>query len=162
MNRWGGVSSLRVFDDGSRPALYIGGAFESVGPLDTYGIAKWDGIRWSAVGGGIRHGSVRTLTDYDDGSGPTLYAGGGFLRAAGRASVRIAKWRCLGDLLLGDLNCDGVIDEFDIDPFVLALVSPTTYEVAYPHCDIRTGDCNYDGAVNAFDIDPFVRLLAGG
>ena len=33
--------------------------------------------------------------------------------------------------LLGDLNCDGEIDEYDIDAFVLALVSPGEYSSTY-------------------------------
>jgi len=59
----------------------------------------------------------------------------------------------------GDLNCDGVVNNFDIDPFVLALTDPAGYKAAYPNCDIMLADCNGDGAVNNFDIDPFVDLL---
>jgi hypothetical protein len=62
----------------------------------------------------------------------------------------------------GDLNCDGFVNAFDIDPFVLALTNPTGYAIAYPDCDLMNGDINGDGAVNAFDIDPFVLLLTGG
>ena len=65
-------------------------------------------------------------------------------------------------LSAGDLNCDGVLDAFDIDPFVLALADPDAYAAAYPDCDRMLADCNGDGVVNAFDIDPFVELLAGG
>ena len=63
---------------------------------------------------------------------------------------------------LGDLNCDGQIDAFDIDPFVLALSDPVQYGLTYPDCSIENADCNGDGQVNAFDIDPFVELLIGG
>ena len=62
---------------------------------------------------------------------------------------------------LGDLNCDGAVNAFDIDPFVLALTDPAGYAAAWPNCDIMLADCNGDGAVNAFDIDPFVLLLIG-
>jgi hypothetical protein len=65
----------------------------------------------------------------------------------------------------GDLNCDGLINAFDIDPFVLALTSGPTYVAyyaAFPHCDHMLADCNGDGAVNAFDIDPFVQCLTVG
>ncbi len=61
----------------------------------------------------------------------------------------------------GDTNCDGAVNAFDIDPFVLALTSPGGYAAAYPECSIWTADANMDGAVNAFDIDPFVALLVG-
>ena len=62
---------------------------------------------------------------------------------------------------LGDLNCDGMLDAFDIDPFVLALTDPAGYAAAFPNCDIMLADCNQDGVVDAFDIDPFVELLIG-
>ena len=61
--------------------------------------------------------------------------------------------------LLGDLNCDGVLNAFDIDPFVLALIDPAGYASAWPDCDIMLADINGDGEINAFDIDPFVELL---
>ncbi len=67
-----------------------------------------------------------------------------------------------GAPLPADLNCDGVVNVFDIDPFVLALVDPAGYAAAFPDCDILAADCNHDGVVNGFDIDPFVELLAGG
>jgi len=65
---------------------------------------------------------------------------------------------------LGDLNCDGSVNAFDIDPFVLALTSAPgfeAYHAAHPDCDGLLADCNGDGSVNAFDIDPFVELLVG-
>lgn len=61
----------------------------------------------------------------------------------------------------GDMNCDGLWNAFDIDPFVLALTDPIGYGQAYPDCDYRHADINCDGSVNAFDIDPFVALLTG-
>ena len=68
----------------------------------------------------------------------------------------------------GDLNCDGVVNLVDVDPFVLALISAgnadpfDAYRAAYPYCDPLLGDINADGSVNTFDIDPFVDLLTGG
>ena len=61
--------------------------------------------------------------------------------------------------LLGDVNCDGSLNNFDIDPFVLAIADPIAYAAAYPDCDIMLADCSNDGTVNNFDIDPFVQLL---
>lgn len=58
--------------------------------------------------------------------------------------------------IAGDMNCDGRFDNFDIDPFVLALVAPDDYAIRFPACDVRAADVNDDGAVNLFDIDPFV------
>lgn len=61
----------------------------------------------------------------------------------------------------GDLNCDGFVNNFDIDPFVLALTSPESYATAYPDCDVHFADTNEDGEVNNFDIDAFVAMLTG-
>ena len=60
---------------------------------------------------------------------------------------------------VGDLNCDGLVNSFDIDPFVLAVTDSAAYAAAYPACDYMLGDINGDGLVNSFDIDPFVVLL---
>ncbi|MGE0481639.1 MAG: right-handed parallel beta-helix repeat-containing protein [Phycisphaerae bacterium] len=62
----------------------------------------------------------------------------------------------------GDLNCDGAINNFDIEPFVLALVDPAAYATRYPACDSSNADANDDGEVNDFDIDPFVTLITAG
>jgi hypothetical protein len=59
----------------------------------------------------------------------------------------------------GDLNCDGRIDAFDIEAFVLALADRERYELAHPSCDPQLADLNADGAVDAFDIEPFIGAL---
>ncbi len=61
----------------------------------------------------------------------------------------------------GDLNCDGAIDAFDIEAFLLALFQPGEYGIQYPECDINLADTNGDGSVDAFDIEPFLTLLFG-
>ena len=59
----------------------------------------------------------------------------------------------------GDLNCDGAINNFDIDAFVMAVTHPAQYAATYPNCDRVLADINGDGAVNNFDVEPFVQLL---
>ncbi len=66
---------------------------------------------------------------------------------------------CDGDTP-GDLNCDGFVNNGDIDPFVLALTNASGYLLSYPDCIIYNADCNFDGFVNNADIDPFVMLLS--
>ncbi len=61
----------------------------------------------------------------------------------------------------GDLNCDGWVNNGDIDAFVFALSFPEQYADEYPGCDIMNGDINGDGDVNNGDIDAFVALLGG-
>ncbi|HOO16198.1 MAG TPA: hypothetical protein PLU99_03735 [Phycisphaerae bacterium] len=79
---------------------------------------------------------------------------------AGVDAVRVYDATCTTGLP-GDLNCDGAVNVFDIDPFVLALTDAAAYDAAYPTCDIELADVNDDGQINAFDIDPFVLLLTG-
>jgi hypothetical protein len=53
------------------------------------------------------------------------------------------------------MNCDGVVDAFDIDPFVELLLGGGCA------CNPQAGDANLDGQLDAFDIEPFVSYLLG-
>jgi len=66
---------------------------------------------------------------------------------------------CLGAAagLLADANCDGTVNFFDIDPFVLAMTNMPKYMSQYG-C-VQNCDCDRNGRVNFFDIDPFVKIL---
>ncbi len=57
------------------------------------------------------------------------------------------------------MNCDGQVDASDINPFVLALASPTLYRQRYPHCFLENADTNGDGYVTFGDINPFIPIL---
>ena len=103
--------ALTVFDDGTGPALYVGGTFTGAGAALARRIARWDGASWSALGVGMTNNHVASLTVFDDGSGPALYAGGGFTTLSGVAANRIAKWdgsswSALGSGLTGDSFVD--------------------------------------------------------
>lgn len=85
--------------------------------------------------------------------------------AVGGSPIQIAGgfWPGVSNqVLIGDLNCDGTVNNFDIDPFVFALTDSAAYQALFPNCDILAADINGDGSVNNFDIDPFVQLLTGG
>jgi hypothetical protein len=88
------VFAIRVYDDGSGPALYAGGTFTTSGGPALHSISKWNGLAWSPLAGGVSGGalpSVNALTVIDDGSGPALFAGGNFSSSpAGDSSI--AKW----------------------------------------------------------------------
>ena len=62
--------------------------------------------------------------------------------------------------LAGDLNCDGLIDYADINPFVIALTGQAAYEAQRPNCFWMNADLNGDNVVNYADINPFVALLS--
>ncbi len=61
----------------------------------------------------------------------------------------------------GDANCDGLVNFFDIDPFVLALFEDAAYTALFCEGAICTIDADCSGAINFFDIDPFVECLFG-
>jgi hypothetical protein len=72
-----------------------------------------------------------------------------------------------GGQQLGDTNCDGAVNSFDIDPFILGLTDFASWDAEFGSgglgCDAGCVlDCNQDGAVNSFDIDPFILILTGG
>jgi trimeric autotransporter adhesin len=160
------IGELKTFDDGSGPRLYGAGRFTTIQlgstKLTANHVFRWDGTSFTTLGMGVGEGDIdqraKSLTVFDDGRGQALYVGGYFLTAGGKPAKGIARWGCLP----GDLNCDGLVNTFDIDPFVLALVDPTGYAEAYPTCNRALADINVDGGINPFDIDPFVALLIGG
>ena len=67
----------------------------------------------------------------------------------------------VSNAIRGDVNCDGLVNNQDISPFVPLLTNPDGYAAAYPNCDPLAGDVNGDGVINNQDIAPFVALLTG-
>ena len=66
-----------------------------------------------------------------------------------------------GSLVLGDVNCDNVLDFGDVNAFVDALIDLPDYYAAYPDCDHLRGDMDRNGDVGFEDINPFVDFLMG-
>ncbi len=153
----GEVLTLHVHDDGRGAALFAGGAFENAGGAPARGVARWDGAAWSDLGGLDHPDGARAvaMASFDDGSGPALWVGGRLRSAAGEPSCGIAKWTCPATACEPcDVNCDGAVDAFDIEPFVTLLVDPNAQR-----CSGCAADINADGVVDAFDIEPFVGCL---
>jgi parallel beta-helix repeat protein len=63
--------------------------------------------------------------------------------------------------VLGDLNCDEVVDVNDITPFALALTDPAAYQLQYPGCSPSRADINLSGTADGADIQFFVDTLLG-
>ncbi len=59
----------------------------------------------------------------------------------------------------GDINCDGGIDFFDIDPFLLSLFDNPAYLATYCGGSNCAADVDCSGGVDFFDIDPFLACL---
>src|SRR5688572_27452338 len=88
----GFVLASAVFDDGSGPALFVGGTFTHAGSLEVDGIAKWDGAAFSPLPTSGVEGNIGALIVFDDGSGAALYAGGFFTSLGGVPALSVAKW----------------------------------------------------------------------
>jgi serine protease AprX len=61
--------------------------------------------------------------------------------------------------MLGDMDCNYVVDLKDVAPFVLALMSPAEYQNQFPTCVLQHADVNGDGLIDGRDIQSFVELL---
>ena len=108
------VRSCAVFDDGSGPALIVGGHFKAAGAALVSDIAAWDGSDWRALGDGL-DGRVFATAACDLGGGPALFAGGNFTSAGGVESSQIARWENGSFSSLGSGASDDVLAlcEFD-------------------------------------------------
>ena len=53
----------------------------------------------------------------------------------------------------GDLNCDGLVNNGDIDAFVMALTNSNMFATKYPSCYRLLADMNGDGVANNGDVD---------
>ncbi len=93
----GHVEAMVVFDDGSGPALYVGGNLQSADGTVVQRIARWDGASWSplvdqnTLVDGV-DGTVSSMAVFDDGAGADLYVGGFFQNAGGAPASRMARW----------------------------------------------------------------------
>lgn len=92
INDYGWAATILEYDDGSGPALYVGGYFDAAGGIPANSIARWDGLHWSPVGDGVQTFDIWSLAAFDDGSGRALYAGGDFVAAGASSASCIAKW----------------------------------------------------------------------
>ncbi|MBL8879463.1 MAG: hypothetical protein JNG88_10120 [Phycisphaerales bacterium] len=110
-----------------------------------------------------------------DGGGATFQTGGVFevgstsgqhdaaVSAGGPWQLYSGYWPgCVPIELPADMNCDGLVNNFDIDGFVLALSDPAAYAAAFPNCNIQNADVDGNGLINNFDITPFVGCIEGG
>lgn len=93
------VFCLRTFDDGSGPALFVGGFFDHAGGVPVSNIASWNGTSWSTLAGGVPSTAPpfvapgpQVMEVFDDGSGPALFVGGIFSTAGSQPAQGLAKW----------------------------------------------------------------------
>lgn len=155
LNPGGAAAGLMSFDDGSGPALYIGGLFSQAGGVDANSVARWDGTDFSPLEGAMGDGVsnfVNTFAAWDDGSGPALYTGGFFEQAGGVTANNIARWSCTqGDDCPADLTGDGMLNFFDLSAFLQAF-----------NAQEPDGDFTGDGQHNFFDLSAYLQAFNAG
>jgi hypothetical protein len=110
------VGGMRVFDDGSGEALYVGMNIGSINLQGSEGsLARSDGTVWS-IPPGAPEERVRALAAYPTGPGARLHAVGAFDTAGGLPALGIARLEAAGWEPLADGGLNGgvyVIRTFD-------------------------------------------------
>lgn len=86
--------------------------------------------------------------------GTVTIVGHGYVPSRSRTEALV--WQSIPGLP-GDMNCDGVLDLLDIQPFATALVDAAAYSAAFPDCDLNKADMSANGAIDGADIAPFVN-----
>lgn len=66
-----------------------------------------------------------------------------------------AHLNVIDSCVIGDMNCDLIVDDDDVALFVAVLLGSAPSEV----CNLENADVNGNGSADGADIDPFVRLL---
>lgn len=99
---WGAVNDFEIFND----ELYVAGVFTKAAGNPGNSIAKWDGVTWDDVGGGMtsNNAQIYDLQVYNG----ELYACGQFKKAGGVPSIGIAKWNGLEWCSLGQTPAFGL------------------------------------------------------
>jgi hypothetical protein len=147
---WNGVTSMLLTDDGYGPDINDHGHIA---------FSRWDRSAnlWRVWL--YRDGVFTLLTDEPVHNAATQINDRDEIVWSRGAQLTQMDVRLLRRHASGDLNCDRVIDAFDIEPFVVALLDAERYVATYPWCDCTLADVNEDGVVDSFDIEPFVELL---
>jgi hypothetical protein len=170
------VSGLAVADDGSGPALFLGGDFSSAGGVPgTTNLAKWDGTTFTPLGEGIRKRSVGD-TDFPNPDGPWVYsiashAGSVYffgefrevVAAGGAASVsfHFAQWKAsCAPACPADFNNSGSLQVQDIFDFLNAWFAGCTGQPGAP-CNGQNADFN-GGGLAVQDIFDFLNAWFAG
>lgn len=119
------VATLAAYDDGSGPGLYAAGTFASAGGVPASNIARWDGVAWSAVGGGSSglFGSIYSLAVLDSPAGSAFFAGGEFESIGGIPVKHVAVWDGVSWAAAGE--------GFDNDVFELSVIEEGGVERVY-------------------------------
>ncbi len=109
----GRIDAFIVHDDGSGPALYLGGnltAPASATPAAQVGVMRWDGHHATTVGS-LPLGRVDSFVTFDDGTGPALFAGDTMTSVNRLLKWDGAFWQVLDATLNGPISALCVHDD---------------------------------------------------
>ena len=153
---WAGRAYSLAFD--ASGTLFVGGMFDKAGGINAANLARWDGVLWSPVGGGL-DGYVLALIFDDSGH---LVVGGGFGAAGGNSASHVARWdgvawSALGNGLDSDVHAVIADDRGGAwagGAFLNAGSFPSAQMAHWrssttPACQC---DLNDDGVVSVFDL----------
>jgi hypothetical protein len=151
------VYRLASFDDGRGPALYAGGYISMAGGVPVHLLARFNGVQWDDVMGGVGGGTPEDFAVFDDGRGPSLFVAGYFNRVGAGApgSVRgIGQW--VGCQAQCYANCDN-----SQTPPRLNVLDFSCFLNRYARGD-ALADCNQDRAINIGDFSCFLQRFGAG
>lgn len=133
----GWVLAFETHDDGSGPALYVGGRFDEMGGVPANRLARWDGTTFTEVGGGVdgQPGRrVRALRSFTPTGGPAeLHVGGNFMGAGGSSTSNWVAWR---QGAWADIGGAGQVETFALRE---TLAGPTICAARNAHVDCYDG-----------------------
>ena len=91
------VRAMETYDDGTGPALYVTGMFDTAGGSSAGSIARWDGSSWSTLGFGLVQvfgmPEGRVMATFRDADGGTsLYVAGDFDHVGAIPADGFARW----------------------------------------------------------------------
>lgn len=148
---------VRILDAGTGELLQIldPDRYSSAVALDHSGRIYADTNDWFTCfsPSGLR---IWEYTDYRSAVGLVLGHDELILQHMPGSPVRLKAYGPSGQ---GDMNCDGTINGFDIEPFVVAITDPDAFAHRWPDCEVTRADVNADGSSNAGDIEVFKEVL---
>jgi agmatine deiminase len=134
---------------------------------ENYGINRY-ADNWAGTRDGILTADIRTNFErYVNASGQVTFliyaergSASGYAKTTYHDYVAVTVTQ-ITQSLAGDVNCDGVVNFGDINPFIMTLTDPEGWQTLYPECHLLNADANGNGSVSFDDINPFIALLTG-
>ena len=151
------IYDMAVFDDGSGPALFVGGLFGSAGGRPARNLAKWDGHTWTPIGPGM--GPSGGFCVWDDGRGESLFISEGFQTAGGGWANGLVQYvGCKTGNCYADCNRDGALTVADFACFQDKFASRDPYA----NCNLDLNPGSLTDGLNLADFGCFITKFALG